>query len=1230
MNDYKVLNIRGTALDRNQLEKYIEKIASNHIVGHNSNPKTYPVPRLKDNFKFITKTYNLLNEHIKLGIDINPAGEWLLDNYYILEETVQTISKEITLKKYKSFTGIINPPYAGFARIYVLASEIVAYTDNKIDFDNLKYCLQAYQQKKTLTMDEIWSLQLFLQIAIIENIRNICENIYSSQLQKYRVESIVERLVEKKDYKNQKYKINHKEQVKSISYREMKYPFIEYMSYKLKKYGKNAICYLNILEEQVNKMGTTVEEVIAREHFLIATSKVSIGNSITSLKEIGRLNLLDIFENINGVEEILNKDPADVYSKMDYKSKAYYREKIEEISKKTKISEIYIANKIIELASRNNLKDKEKHLGYYLISDGITELYKVLQVKYKPHKNKETKYILSIFLIPLTIVVILAIYTKNYTLTWIAILIALFSYLPITQIYIQFLNYILSKTTKAKLIPKLDFSDGIPKEDATFVCIPTIINSAKKVNELMEKLEIYYIANKSENLYFALLGDTTASKNEKEDFDKEVELAGCEAVNKLNEKYKTEGFPIFHFLYRQRIWNSSERIFLGWERKRGLLNQFNSFLISRRNDFKVNTIPKENLPNIKYIITIDSDTELVLDSAKELIGAMSHILNNPEVEEGIVTKGHALMQPRVGIDLDSSNKSIFTKIYAGLGGVDSYSNAVSDIYQDNFDEGIFTGKGIYNLKIFHKLLNNEIPENTVLSHDLLEGSYLRCGLVNDVVLLDGYPSKYNAAMGRSHRWIRGDWQISRWLSKTILNKQGEKKKNPLNKLSRFKIFDNLRRSLIPVTAFLLIILGVILELTNNNLLYLCTGISLVSICMPTIVDILNYIIFRRNIGNEFINAYKSFSSKISMIQASIYRGILEIALLPHKAYTNLNAIIKTIYRMKISKHNLLEWTTAEEAEKQAKTDLVSYYKNMIVNLIFGSVFLMLFLKIENIILFILGLFWIASPAVMWRISKPINFAKPKLKKKDLDYLIEIGKKTWKFFEDYINEENNYLPPDNFQEDRINKIAYRTSSTNIGLGLLSVIAASDLDYITSEKAIELLDKMISTISNLSKWNGHLYNWYNTKTLQPLYPRYISSVDSGNFIGYMYCLKQYLISKKETIEYDNLDNMINSVDRIIENTNFSYLYDYKKRLFSIGFNVEENKLTDSYYDLLASEARQASLVAIAKKDIPAKHWNNLSRTLTTLYRYKGLISWSGTAFEYLMPDINMRKTYWKSFR
>lgn len=726
----------------------------------------------------------------------------------------------------------------------------------------------------------------------------------------------------------------------------------------------------------------------------------------------------------------------------------------------------------------------------------------------------------------------------------------------------------------------------------------------------MHKLEVYYLANKSENLYFALLGDCTSSKNEKESFDEQVISAGTEESKKLNEKYGNK----FFFLYRNRTWNNGEKCFLGWERKRGLLCQFNEFLINGENKFNTNTLQETNIrEKIKYVITLDSDTNLVLDSAGDLIGAMAHILNKPQIsEKNIVKSGHALIQPRVGVDLESSRQSLFSKIFSGMGGTEVYANAISDVYQDNFGEGIFTGKGIYNVEVFHKVLSNEIPENTVLSHDLLEGSYLRAGLDTSIFLIDGCPAKYNSYMQRLHRWLRGDWQLIGWLGKTITAKDGVKKLNPLNKLSKFKILDNLRRSLVSVFALILIIIGLVTRTMTSF------AIGFISVVFPSILDIGNYIVFKKNTPSSFSVANKSITKVIGDLNASILRGLLDFMFLPNKAFITLNAICKSIYRLKITKQNLLEWTTSEEAEKQAKTDLLSYFKNMKANVILGVFGLLVGLYYSKAVTLFLSIIWLGAPAVAWYISKPI-IHKQKISPRDKKYLIDIGKKTWKYFEDNMNEYNNFLPPDNYQESRKQKVANRTSPTNIGLGLLAVVSSYDLGYIDEAQCIDLIEKMLFTIEKLPKWCGHLYNWYNTVTLEPLMPRYISTVDSGNFVGYLYTLKTFLVnfSKKEKTEI-----LIPIVDRLINNTNFLRLYDYKKRIFSIGFNIEENKLTDSYYDLLASEARQASLVAIAKRDVPSKHWTALSRTLTTLNGYKGLISWSGTAFEYLMPSINIK--------
>lgn len=1245
MKENKKLKITGTMLEKAQLQKHLEKIASSQSITTKSQKDTYPVPGLLENFKTIEEVYNLLNEHLKLGINIHPAGEWLLDNFYIIEETVKQIQKELPLKKYTNFVGIANGEYKGFARIYVLASEIVAYSDNKIEKENLSDYLESYQTKKTLSMDEIWNIGIFLQIAIIENITECCLKIYSSQIQKYRAESIAERLIENKDKNQTKYKNSIKKVEKNL-FQDMKYPFIEYMSYILKRYGKKANAYLNILEEVVEKLGTTVSDVIKKEHFEIATNKVLMGNSITSIKEIQRINFLEIFEKINGVEEILKQDPVQVYSNMDYKTKDYYRGKIKEISKKTKISEIYIARKMLELAQENLEKEgynKKAHIGYYLIDKGINKLYDKLEYSTKRKKTEQNKakiYIFSVTILSILLSAFLS-YILNLKIqnTGISILSFILFLIPSSEVAIQIIQYILNKTVKPKLIPKIDFLNGIDAEHATFVVIPTILKNKEKVAEMMGNLEKFYLANKSENLYFALLGDCSQSSLKQEKFDEEVIQEGLKQVEKLNNKYQNEGLPIFSFIYRERQWNEKENCYLGWERKRGLLNQFNEYILHQKNPFKINTI-KENieneetkqiLKNIKYVITLDADTDLILNSAQELIGAMAHILNKPVIDEqkNIVVEGYGIMQPRVGINLDISYKTIFTKIFAGAGGIDSYTNAISDIYQDNFKEGIFTGKGIYDLKVFSKVMENAIPENTVLSHDLLEGCYLRCGLVSDVMLMDGYPTKYTSFMNRLSRWIRGDWQIIEWLGH----------KSPLNLLSKYKIFDNLRRSLFEISILVaLIYINIVRSIFNIDIFGIDTLLILIEIT-PYILELFNYLIAKKD-GEE---KQKTFTPQISGLKGIFLRAIISLGCVPYKAYSALKSIAKTIYRLLITHRNLLEWTTSEEAEKLAKTDFISYYKNMFINVIAGIISLIIYLQDKSIIAILLGILWLIAPAVMWYISKENEEKESKelLTQKEQDYLLEIGRKTWEFFEKYLNEENNYLMPDNYQEDRKNKIVKRTSSTNIGLSMVAVISAHDLGYIDFDKALEILKNIIHTIDSLQKWNGHLYNWYNTETKEPLIPRYISTVDSGNFVGYLYVIKTWLEEKLEVsgkeVRNTNLQpptsnlrpltseiaTLLEIINNLIKNTDFSKLYLKQQQIFSIGFNIEENKLTNSYYDLLASEARQASLVAIAKRDLPAKHWNSLSRTLTTLGKYKGLISWSGTSFEYLMPNINIPK-------
>lgn len=1175
---FKVLKTENRVLSKEQLKDSLAKLASNTTLIKNSSVYTYPVSRLLENSEYISLVYTLLNQHVKMNIPIHPAGEWILDNYYLIEKSAKTVSKELSKNKYKKLPGVYG---SGFARIYVLANEIVSNTDGKIKPEDLTDYLEAYQTQKNLEMDEIWNLGLFLQICLIEKIRDICEKIFISQTQKYKALNIVERIIENR----QKPKIKT-----SI---EGKYPFIEFMSYKLKKYGKVSNQYLNALEEQIKKNGMTMNEVISREHFDIAVKTISMKNCILSIKAISRIDIVNIFKRINIVEKILNQDPSGIYEKMDNRTKSYYRTKILELSQNTKLSEVFIAEQILKLCDESNKKitkgdnPKTTHVGYYLIDEGLEELlYRILNKKIRitTSQQKSKIYIGAIYVFSILITFLLTKFLKGY---------ALLLYVPIQNAVTQIIQYYLSKTRKTRLIPKLNYEDGIPDDAKTMCIIPTILKDAKDVEDTASKMEVYYLANKSENLFFTLLGDCTSSNKQDEEIDKEISKKGIELTDKLNKKYGNK----FYFIYRKREWNHSEKCFMGWERKRGLINQYNEFLKTGRDPFLINTCNKP--PEIKYIITLDSDTNLTLNSAVELVGAMSHILNKPEVDpiKNIVIKGHAIIQPRIGLSINDGRKSVFSRLFAGNGGTDLYSNAISDVYQDNFDEGIFTGKGIYDLDVFYKVLKDTIPENTVLSHDLLEGNYLRCGLASDIVLMDGYPSTYPAYKIRKHRWIRGDIQILKWL------------KSDLNTLSKYKIIDNIMRNMNELFVFVTLL--ILILFMHKYIL-----IPIIIYAIPSIIKLIDNLINQR----EGTIKHRLFVATFSKWTHTIYKFFVELIILPDIAFLELNAICKSLYRMKISHNLMLEWTTSSEAEKQINGNYLSYKKSMIqedITALLLIIYIILnFLKFNIVnlgILISVAVLWKSSSLLMWALSKRVKET-TKIAEEDKKYLLNISKRTWAYFKENTF---NYLPADNYQSDRKEKIALRTSPTNIGLFMLATIASYDLEFESLDETIELLKNTLNTLNKMQKWNGHLYNWYDLQTLEPLHPYDISSVDSGNLVGYLYTVKQFLLEHIQS--NSKAEEMVQLIDKLINETDFKVLYNYENGLFSIGFSVEQNKLHDSYYDLLASEARQISIISIAKKDIPPKHWGNLGRTLTRLREHKGLVSWGGTVFEYLMPNI-----------
>ena len=957
------------------MENFAKKLAINHNISKLSNKKTFPLNSLKNDYEIISKAFDILTESVSKNVSIQPAGEWLLDNFYIIEEQYNSILVDLNLKEY-----IKLPSVNGTARIYLIASELVKFTDGYITEEIIENFINAYSSKRALTMDEIWKLPIMIRISLIKHIRTVSDRIIKSQLEKFKVESLIERVVLSKEVSNQKFN-----EYKNINLNGEVLSYIEYMVYSLKKLGADGEKFLNILEEEIVKKGSTSSEVVKIEHFDMATRRISMSNSILSIKNISKFDFTTLFEKINNIENVLMMD--EVYIKMDFETRNMYRNEIKNISRKAKVSEIYVVNKLIQIS-----KEENKHIGFFLFEEEKELLYKELEYEnYKkeiPNNKKLLNYILSVY-IPVLILSILIM--KEYF--WIGII-------PFSEVFVSLINKVIMKIKKPKLLPRVE---EISEDVNTFVIVPTLLNSVDRVKKLVEDLEVYYLANREAKLYFCLLGDASEIDTETMPYDEDIKKVGVEEVQKLNQKY---GEEIFHFIYRKRVFNESQGKWLGYERKRGMITEFNNFLLTGdEGTFIVNTI--KDIPKIKYIITLDADTELVLDSAKKLIGIMEHPLNKPVIKNGIVVKGYGLIQPKVGISIKSATASLFSKLFAGSGGLDLYSGAESNIYQDLFGEAIFTGKGIFNVEVFGELLKNEIPENTVLSHDLLEGSYLRVGLATDIELIDGFPSRVNSYMLRLQRWTRGDWQIIKWF-----------KNRKINAVSKYKIFDNLRRSVFSFSVLLLFFFG-----------FFKTALFITF--FPFIIDFFEMIF-------NFRSSYKkskNFFLTLSSIWVSFYRCVIELIFLPYKAMLLIEAIAITLYRMFISKKHLLEWVTAADAEKLLGKNLKCYIKEMLISpvigiLLAGITFIFSYEDFDTAISLLIA--WFLAPFIAFLISDTKENKKEKIKENEKNILLDISKRTWKFFSEYMNEENNFLPPDNYQEGRKRLTTKNTSSTNIGL------------------------------------------------------------------------------------------------------------------------------------------------------------------------------------------------------
>lgn len=1186
-------------------------------------------------YKIISKTYKILVKTFDMKIQMHSAGQWILDNMYIIEEQYNDIIENKRVLKNKKLPVIRTHDSQKCVAIFYLAYELVENNTGYVDKNIIYNCLREHQKLTYLSSEELDLFVLMIKIALLKFIARIALNITNSQMKKLEVENLLNDnngLDVSKDFNffkgiGKDSKLSDLSKIKNTNT-----AFVEYLSYRLKDMGAEGEKYYNKLQEEISKLGFSIEEAIVKEHMEIAKTTDYIGRAISSFKVLQGLNFREIFEAVNKIDETLMDDYTKEFEKCDYKTKARYRSYIIKLAEKYNLSEVYVAKKAIECS-----KKYKRHVGFFLIGDqkyllkealgksGLSQrlLYKV----FVPIRQYLFVATLLLIAISLTIFTYNIINPQNLFLKISAVIIAFSFYLELAD---KVVNYIIRKLVKPKILPRFNFSKTIDEKNKTYVVMPTIISSLDKLDKMIEKMEVTYLANMSKNMYYMLLGDCCAANTKEIKMDKDIVEYAKKRLDKLNEKYPTEdGHVLFNFMYRKRVYSKGESSYMGWERKRGGLMQFNWLVLGKLSQGQIDEamwLTYNDIVRCKYAITIDEDTELSLNSAKDLVAIMAHPLNKPRLnkKKNRVVEGFGLIQPAVSLDIESANKSLFSKLFGGFGGIDVYTNAVSNTYQDAFQEAIFCGKGIYDIALFEKLVAPEIPENLVLSHDLLEGSIIKAGLASDVDVQDGFPNNYIAYMKRNHRWYRGDMQIIRWLISP---------KSKLSILSKWKIFDNIRRPMLDVIALFAIIVS--LFISSNAFIY-TTLSSFVAVNIGYFISFIDIIIYGRRIHKKELQ----YIPLIHGLGADLLTMVYNFVTIPYKAYTCLSAFSLSIYRMLISHKKLLEWTTGEMLEKQAKNKLSYYYRNMVPNIVI-ALFIALVpyalytseLVIINFKLFV-ALGFALAPLLTYLLGKDHLFGRIKrLDKNQEKNLIEVAKRTWGFFDSMMNDTNNYLPTDNFQENRRYKIANRTSSTNIGFGIMSIIDAYDLGFITKENAIERLVKIYNTIMKLEKWHGHLYNWYNIKTLEPLRPRFVSTVDSGNFVSILYVAKDFLEEERNKLyNYmpgtnvekfsEAIDNLLENTIKLINQTDFSVLYSTSRNLFSIGFDVEAGMLVDSYYDMLMSENRITSLVAIAKKDVTSKHWFALARNMVDVDGYKGLMSWAGTSFEYFMPYLFMK--------
>lgn len=1074
------------------------------------------LPRLAENEAVLVETFALVTAALEKNRRIAPAGEWLLDNFYLVEEQIRTARCHLPLGYSRRLPCLETGPLAGYPRVYFIARELIAHNDGRVDLDVLSTFVGAYQSVMPLQLGELWAIPIMLRLALIENLRRVSSRIGANRVDSDSASLWADRMIEiaERDPKNMILVVA--EMAKSEP--PMTSAFVAELSRQLRGRSPVLTIALTWIEQRLAEESQTIEQKIQLETRSQAADQVSIGNSITSLRTLDGIDWREFVERLSVVEQVLRENPQDPYGAMDFATRDRYRHVVEQLARSSPLSEEEVARRAMQLAVDRRIQfggaDRSAHVGYFLIDQGLPELERAIDRHFslsERFRRFGRRFPLPLYLggiwfgsalfTGLCVVHIDVLWAPHLVLGLLVFMLLIAA----SQTAVLLVNWVAMLMAKPKILPRLDFSTGIPIECRAIVVVPTVISCEEDVDRLLEGLEVRFLGNRDPQLSFVLLTDLPAADDAILPADAMLINHAVEGIDELNSRYTGEGRLPFLLLHRPRTWNAQEGRFMGYERKRGAIEALNRLLLEGdRSAFSVSTGDMDELKGIRYVLTLDGDTELPRDSARLLVGTAAHPLNLPVVDSvlGRVIAGYGVLQPRIGLSLTELSRSRYVRIFGGEPGIDPYSRAVSDVYQDLFREASFIGKGCYDLAAFGTTLGRRFPENRILSHDLIEGSYARTALVTDVVLYEDYPPRYLTDVSRRHRWTRGDWQIGAWSLPFVPDPEGGHQPNTLSVLSRWKILDNLRRSLVAPAEFFLFLVAW-LALPDP---VVWTGVVAALIFAPSLITFLFQVLQKPRDLASFLHLKDSARSAPRYFA----QPLLSLVLLPFEAALSLDAVLRTLGRLLVTRRRLLEWTTSRDAGR-TQDDLPGHCRRMWPAMFagFGAVILVSLFRPEALPpALIFGGIWVASPVVAWYLSQPITHPTLALESKEIRFLRSVSRRTWRFFEVFVGPEENWLAPDNYQEYPVERTAHRTSPTDLGLALLSTLAALDLGYLSPAQMVEQLERTFETLVQLERFKGHLYNWYDSITLEPLLPRYISTVDSGNFLCLLVTLRSGL--------------------------------------------------------------------------------------------------------------------------